>query len=427
MSSNRVVQTAATGKVTVKPCAAVPEPLNRDSFSLKKEPRTAFFSKLGEDGNSGHFGGPQLLFATPLFESCCSAYGVNAVSQNGVAVDSNGNIYAAGYGNDAGKLVTTPGTYATPGAGPGWRGYFAKISPVLPETSTTLTIAPATAYAGQNVTFTATVAGTTQTTPAPTGTVTLYNQNTSPATELGTITLGSNGSGSFSTTTLAAGSYSVTASYSGDSNYDVSVSAPQTLTVTAQVTQTITFANPGTQTVGTRLTLTATASSGLAVGFASLTKSVCTVSGAKAALVAAGTCTIQASRPGNTVYSAAPNVNQSFAVNREAQTITFKQPLSPVTFGVKPIALSATAGSKLAVTFSIVSGPAKVSGTNDATLTITGAGTVVVTAKQPGNADYSAAPELTRTIKVNKAAQTITFKPPASPVTYGVKPIALSA
>ncbi|MGA9427242.1 MAG: MBG domain-containing protein, partial [Terracidiphilus sp.] len=189
--------------------------------------------------------------------------------------------------------------------------------------------------------------------------------------------------------------------------------------------QTITFPAIASQTAATTLKLTATASSGLEVGFASLTKSVCTVSGATTSLIAAGTCTIQASQPGNAAFDAAPNVNRSFTVNHAAQTITFKQPASPVTYSVKPIALSAKASSKLAVTFSIVSGPAKVSDTNDATLTITGAGTVVVAAKQAGNATYAAAPEVTRTIKVNKAAQTITF-PAIGSRTIGTK-LALSA
>jgi hypothetical protein len=202
----------------------------------------------------------QLLFATPLFESCCSAYSANPINNNGMALDSNGFIYAAGYGNDAGKIVTTTGTYATKATGPGNRTFFAKISPVLPETMTTLTIAPTTAAMGQNVTFTATVAGTTQTTPVPTGTVTLSNGNTSPATTLGTITLGAGGSGTFSTTSLAPGTYSVTAAYSGDSNYDVSVSAAQTLTVTSlpATTTTLTIAPTGALTYGQTETLTAT-------------------------------------------------------------------------------------------------------------------------------------------------------------------------
>lgn len=79
--------------------------------------------------------------------------------------------------------------------------------------------------------------------------------------------------------------------------------------------QTITFANPGAQTVGKPLKLVAAASSGLAVSFATKTGVICTVSGATATFVTAGTCTIQATQAGNAVYAAATPVSQSFAVH----------------------------------------------------------------------------------------------------------------
>ena len=93
----------------------------------------------------------------------------------------------------------------------------------------------------------------------------------------------------------------------------------------------------------------------------------------------------------------------SLTVNQAAQTITFSPVASPLTYGVAPIALSATGGaSSLPVTFS-VSGPATLGGS---TLTITGAGTVVVTANQAGNSNYSAAKPATQTIAVSQAAST---------------------
>ncbi len=102
-------------------------------------------------------------------------------------------------------------------------------------------------------------------------------------------------------------------------------------------------------------------------------------------------------------------------VTQATQSITFTPPASPLTFGVAPITLSASASSGLGVSFSILSGPGTVSGN---ILTITGAGTVVVAANQPGNADYSAAPQVTATIVVNKATPTVTWATPA-PITYG--------
>lgn len=85
---------------------------------------------------------------------------------------------------------------------------------------------------------------------------------------------------------------------------------------------------------------------------------------------------------------------------KATQTITFTAPTSPVTYGVAPVALSATATSGLPVAFSLVSGPGTVSGS---TLTVTGPGTIVVAANQTGNATYMPASQVTRTVVVNYA------------------------
>ncbi|NBN89913.1 MAG: hypothetical protein EBV24_06330, partial [Actinobacteria bacterium] len=60
--------------------------------------------------------------------------------------------------------------------------------------------------------------------------------------------------------------------------------------------------------------VSATASSGGAVSFASTTTSVCTVSGSTVTLVASGTCTISASRAAYGLYRAADAVSRSFTV-----------------------------------------------------------------------------------------------------------------
>ena len=87
------------------------------------------------------------------------------------------------------------------------------------------------------------------------------------------------------------------------------------------------------------------------------------------------------------------------------QTINFPNP-GPVTYGVAPITLAATASSGLAVSYNLVSGPAQLNGN---TLTITGAGSVTVQANQAGNSTYSPAPTASVTITVNQATPTVTF------------------
>jgi hypothetical protein len=169
--------------------------------------------------------------------------------------------------------------------------------------------------------------------------------------------------------------------------------------------------------------LTASATSGLPVtlslisGPAKLSGNILTVTGA-------GTVVIAANQSGNTEYGPAPEVRHSITVSKTAQTITFPAPKSPVTYGVKPVALTASASSGLAVSFALVSGPGKLS---NGVLTVTGAGSIVVAASQAGNADYLAATAVKHTIVVSKAVQTLNFPTLRGPFTYGEKPLPLAA
>ena len=88
----------------------------------------------------------------------------------------------------------------------------------------------------------------------------------------------------------------------------------------------------------------------------------------------------------------------------KAQTITFAQPATQ-TYGAGSIALSASASSGLAVSYAVLSGPGTVSG---GTLTITGAGSIVVQASQAGNGSYAAAAPVNVTVTVNPAVLTVT-------------------
>ena len=88
--------------------------------------------------------------------------------------------------------------------------------------------------------------------------------------------------------------------------------------VTPKAIQSITFANPGSQNFGTTPTLSASATSGLAVAFTSSTTGVCTItSGGALTFVTAGSCTINADQAGNGVFLPAPQVSRSFTVNAQ--------------------------------------------------------------------------------------------------------------
>ena len=86
--------------------------------------------------------------------------------------------------------------------------------------------------------------------------------------------------------------------------------------ITGVVAQTISFGTLTNKSLGdASFSLSATATSGSAVSFASSTTSVCTVSGSTVTLVGAGTCTIVASRGASSIYAAASAVTQSFTVS----------------------------------------------------------------------------------------------------------------
>ena len=73
--------------------------------------------------------------------------------------------------------------------------------------------------------------------------------------------------------------------------------------------QNITFGSIGNVNYGVApFTVSATASSGLAVSFASASATVCTVSGSTVTIIGGGTCTIVASQGGDATYAAAATV-----------------------------------------------------------------------------------------------------------------------
>ena len=96
------------------------------------------------------------------------------------------------------------------------------------------------------------------------------------------------------------------------------------------------------------------------------------------------------------------------------QTITFGV-LTAVTFGGASFELAATASSRFPVSYS--SSDPLVASIARNMVTIVGAGTTVITASQAGDADYIAAPDVTQTLVVNQADQTITLTPVADKAT----------
>jgi len=130
----------------------------------------------------------------------------------------------------------------------------------------------------------------------------------------------------------------------------------------------------------------ATASSGLTVGFSSLTATVCSVAGNSVTLLGVGTCTIAADQAGNPTYAPAPQVTQSFAVSQgQSQSINFAA-IAAQTLGAAPLPLNPTATSGLTVTLASQS-PA-VCTVSGFTVTLIASGTCNLVAQQAGDFTY---------------------------------------
>ena len=120
-----------------------------------------------------------------------------------------------------------------------------------------------------------------------------------------------------------------------------------------------------------------------------------------------GTVVIKVQRTGDTNYpDSGWSSDFEIIVNKADQAITFNNP-GPQTYAT-PLSLNASASSGLAVTYSIVSGPATISGS---VVSFTGVGNVTVRASQGGNGNYNAAPHVDQTFTINPAPTTFSLSP----------------
>jgi hypothetical protein len=189
-----------------------------------------------------------------------------------------------------------------------------------------------------NVTATTTVNLTTD--DGGTGAGAFYSDNVcSSSATTRSIASGSNSASFFyKATGRGMGTHTLTAAASGLT----SVSQNETIN---KANQTITFTVPTGKTFGDAdFDPGATASSGLAVSYSSTTLGVCTIVSGKVHIVAAGSCSVTAAQAGDNNYNAATSVSQTFTIAAKSVTITPN------------------------------SGPSKVFGASDPTLTFTNDG-----------------------------------------------------
>jgi len=221
---------------------------------------------------------------------------------------------------------------------------------------------------------------------------------------------------------VGVGTCTINANQSGSASYNAAPQMQQSFAV-GQATQSVNFTStaPAAATYnGSLYTVTATATSGLAVTIAidASASSVCqldgSTSGSHVSFIGVGTCKIDANQAGNANYTAATQAQQSFAVGKAAQTINFTS-TAPVSakYNGSAYSVTATATSALAVTLSIDAASATVCALDGSVsgshVSFIGVGSCAINANQAGNGNYNAAPQVQQSFSVGKAAQTISF------------------
>lgn len=142
---------------------------------------------------------------------------------------------------------------------------------------------------------------------------------------------------------------------------------------------------------------------GGAITYSSSTISVATIVANRVRFVGVGSSVITARQAGDATYAPA-KYERPLTVNKGDQTITFGV-LPEKTYGDVPFALTASSSAGLAVSFA--SDNPAVASVSGSTVTIHKAGSAVITASQSGNALWNPAPDVPRTLTVNKAAATV--------------------
>ena len=223
-------------------------------------------------------------------------------------------------------------------------------------------------------------------------------------------------------TIVGPGVATIRATQDGNASYNAAQSVEKTLTVT-KAPQTITFGalTDASLFAGTySLDGKATASSGLAVSYATSDATVASLSGTTLTLHQGGNVTITASQSGNDTYAAATPVSQSLTVKDDRyldQNITWDQNISGLSIGGADVNMTAKSidavtglDTNLTITYTSTD-TAVVSITNGTYLKIEGAGSATITASQAGNVStggrYNAATSVTKNVTVGKANQTI--------------------
>ncbi len=382
------VQTSYTLGFSTEPPASVPPNVN-----------FAAALQLSENGSPFPVSGVTIPIALATGDNGALNVSGLATNASGIAASSQLQVSAMG---STDTLVSTLPLTTTPPPAP-------LTSPItIGATSSTFNVGQTT----QTITFTPIASPVT----FGAGPIALAATSTSGLPVALSVTSGPGMVSGSTLTITGAGTVVVAASQVGNGDYTAAAPVSQTIVVNKAVSAIALTSSTLNPALDSPVTLTATVTSNAgtptgnvqffdgttAIGMSALNAQGVAVYSTSA--LGTGKHSISATYVGDQNFNGSPSAAVEVSVAEQSQTIAFPALASPATYGAPPLALKATASSGLAVSYA-VTGPAKIT---SATLTITGAGTVVVTASQAGNSTYSAATPVSQTIIVDKAASSTT-------------------
>jgi hypothetical protein len=213
---------------------------------------------------------------------------------------------------------------------------------------------------------------------------------------------------------IGVGSCVVLANQNGNFQFNAAPQIQQVVLVGkgAQAVSFTSAAPTGAVVSGPSYTATFLSDRGLPVVLSVNTASngICSVTGSVVTFLAFGNCVLEINQVGNVNYNAAPTVQQSFAVGKGNQVLTFTSPAptGAVVLGATYSA-SATSSSGLAVTLSIATASSGVCSIANGVVSFTAAGSCTILANQGGNANFNAAVETSQSFAVGRGVVLFLF------------------
>jgi hypothetical protein len=321
----------------------------------------------------------------PITGATASSYTISATT-----ADENGEVFTAAITNAAGTVMSGAATLTvnTPA-----------VIVTQPQNETV--------DAGQTATFTA----------AATGTAPLHYQWYQGKTAISGAT-----GASYTTPVTAVDNSGASYSVSVSNVVNTASSRNASLTVTP-LTPALAFAPVSTKIYGSAaFAVGASSASAGAVSY-SVVSGPATLAGNTVSVTGTGAVVLAATQAAAGNYAAA-TATISFLVNPATPTLTFTQPpAATYTYGAAAFPVIASSASNGAIHYT-VTGPATIAGNM---ISLTGTGSVIVTATQDATADYQTSTTST-TFVVNPATSTLAFtQAPAATYTYGATPFVVAA